>query len=343
MGRRASGTWPCRMLCSGALALLLALSWAGCGGSGELEGAPSGAVVARVGEVSISKTALEHQVAIRTAERPSGLAVKSHRALQREALTELISRQWVLQQAAQRGALPSSAEVNRALARESGASASTRELFLGQLQARGQSLADAQKQMKVTMRVEMQVKLAAAKLRQLALASAPKLSEAQLTAYYATHKQQFAIPEGRYVTVVTRQSRDAALQAKRAVEHGQNIRHLGLYEVFKRRPPASETKRVRAVFNARPHLLIGPVHEAPYYTVFEVVRVTRPRQQSLTEVRSAIAAQLRSERSQRALSSFLTKWRSNWTAHTSCAPAFVVEGCRQHGAPPGAKGPYGLD
>jgi hypothetical protein len=334
VSRRASRTWPCRTLCSGALAVLIALTWAGCGGSGELEGAPSGAVVARVGEVSISKTALERQVAIRTAERPSGLAVKSHLALQREALTELILRQWILQQAAQRGALPSSAEVSRALAQQLGTPASDRQALLDRLRTTGQSLADAQEQIRV--------KLAAAKLRQLALASAPKLPEAQLAAYYAAHKQQFAIPEGRYVTVVTRQSRDAALQAKRAVEHGQNIRHLGLYEVFKRRPPASETKRVRAVFNARPHLLTGPVHEAPYYTVFDVVQVTRPRQQSLAEVRSAIAAQLRNERSEYALSSFLTKWRSSWTAHTSCAPAFVVEGCRQHGAPPGPRGPYGL-
>ena len=39
------------------------------------------------------RTALERQVAVRIAERPSGLAVKSHRALQREALTELLLRQ----------------------------------------------------------------------------------------------------------------------------------------------------------------------------------------------------------------------------------------------------------
>jgi hypothetical protein len=328
---------PSRTLCSSVLAAvlaaLLALTWAGCD-SGDLKGTPSGAVVARVGEVSISRTALERQVAVRIAERPSGLAVKSHRALEREALTALISRQWVLQQAAQRGPLPSSAEVYGALAQQLGTPASDREALLDQLRANGRSLADAL--------VQMRVKLAAAKLRQLALASAPKVPAEQVAAYYAAHKQQFAIPEGRYVTVVTRQSKDAALQAKSAVEHGQSIRHLGLYEVFKRRPSTSQTKRVRAVFNAQPHLLTGPVHEAPYYTVFEVLRVTRPRQQSLAEVRSAIAAQLRGESSQQALTSFLTKWQSNWTARTSCAPAFVVEGCRQHGAPPGAQGPYGL-
>jgi hypothetical protein len=334
MSRQASRTRPRRAFCSGALALLLALTWAGCGGSGDLEGAPSGAIVVRVGEVSISKTALERQVAIRTAERPSGLAVKSHLALEREALTELILRQWVLQQAAQRGVLSSGAEVARALAQQLGTPTPDRQALLDRLRATGQSLADAQEQVRV--------KLAAAKLRQLALASASKLSEAQLTAYYAAHEQQFAIPEGRYVAVVTRQSNSAALRAKRAVEQGRDIRHLGLYEVFKRRPPASETKRVRAVFNAKLHLLSGPVHEAPYYTVFEVLRITRPRQQSLAEVRSAIATKLRGERSQRALTSFLTKWRSNWTARTSCAPSFVVEGCRQHGAPPGPQGSYRL-
>jgi hypothetical protein len=53
------------------------------------------------------------------------------------------------------------------------------------------------------------------------------------------------------------------------------------------------------------------------------------------------AERLKDERARRALTSFLTKSRKRRTARTSCAPAFVVEGCRQHVAPPGALGPTG--
>jgi hypothetical protein len=309
-------------IATGATVLSLAVSLAACGG-----GSSSGQVVARVGGKPITAGAVDHMVAVlKGGWTTPGAGGGRDRTLRRQALQLLISSQWFIREAASRGIAISSPEVHGKVESveqvdfPSGV-AELREF----LKSTGQTVADLELQAKA--------ELAQAKLRQLAIASAPVVTQAQIAAYYAAHKQSFLVPERREARFTNRKTRPEIMKLKKEIEAGRSItsadqRKVGELFTSARVPPGNQYER--AIDSGKLHRVAGPFKLAADEWLYEVVKIIPARQRTLAEVSGSIRRQLTGERTGKAVADFTSAWISQWTAKTDCTAGYVVQGCRQY-------------
>jgi parvulin-like peptidyl-prolyl isomerase len=305
----------------GALAALcLSLIGVGCGGSDSSQPA------AHVGGQAISKVSVTHWASVLNGS-PSASAPAHGRQLQleHEALSLLITYQWLIGEATRHVVPISSVElrqrIDQILGRSfPGGSAELREF----LKPTGERLAD------VELQARAEISLAA--LRRIALARASAPSAAELAAYYAQHKQSFVLPGHREAHFTNRKTEAAALQVKREVLDKKRAltsakqRKVGEILTGAQVPPGNEYER--AIDAATPHRVSGPYKIGNDYWLYEVEKIIRPRRQSFAEVRSAIARTLTEQRRRQALTVFAEQWSSYWRARTDCIAGFQVQGCR---------------
>jgi len=90
---------------------------------------------------------------------------------------------------------------------------------------------------------------------------------------------------------------------------------------------------MRAIFAARPHVVVGPLPLFGHYAVFEVTRIVPSRRQPLAQARSSIERQLAGEQQRQTLARFISAWRARWIAKTDCQPQDVMQKCRQYHGP----------
>lgn len=292
-----------------AALLLAAIGIAACGGSG------SGQVIARVGEQTITKGQLDRYLAY--LQREGGISVQSasaKRALRAQALGTLISGQWLIGEAASRGAAPSKAEVQRQMSALAGTTT-------------GQNAAEV--------KLQAQEELARAKLRQLALANVPKVSSAEIAAYYASHKHDYFVPGRREARFTNRKTRAQIEKLKKEVEAGKSLTapdqvETGELYAGAHVPPGRGDPYEAAIDSAKPHTLAGPFKIYHDEWLYEVVKVVQPHQRPLAEVSGAIAHKLSEERTQAALSAFVKALGAQWTSKTDCDGGYLAPGCRQY-------------
>jgi hypothetical protein len=94
-----------------------------------------------------------------------------------------------------------------------------------------------------------------------------------------------------------------------------------------------------AVFAADQGELEGPLKEGQNYVVFEVMKVTPEKVQSLDEAKSQISAQLAEQNKQQAFAAFVRGYGSTWKSRTFCATDYLIERCanfKSDGRPPEA-------
>ena len=84
-----------------------------------------------------------------------------------------------------------------------------------------------------------------------------------------------------------------------------------------------------AVFAAPQGELEGPLKEAKtkIYTVFEVMKITPEKVQSLDETKSQISAQLAEQAKQETFARFVRGYGSRWKSRTFCSSDFLIERC----------------
>ena len=82
-----------------------------------------------------------------------------------------------------------------------------------------------------------------------------------------------------------------------------------------------------AVFAAPQGTVEGPLEEPQTYTVFEVMKITPEKVQSLEEVKSQISAQLDEQAQQQAFARFVRNYGSTWKSRTFCASDYLIERC----------------
>ncbi|HEV2974537.1 MAG TPA: SurA N-terminal domain-containing protein [Solirubrobacteraceae bacterium] len=307
-----------------AAALFAALGIGACGGSG------SGQVVARVGDQTITMGKLDHLVAV----LKSGWAATEQgggnvSALRTRALGSLISSQWLIGEAADRGLSSSGLEVRRQI------DLIEHRTFLGGVAELREVLQKSTGQTVADLELQASAELAQAKLRQLALAGVPKVSRAEVAAYYAQHKQSYFIRGRREARFQNRKTRAKIEKVKREVEAGKSLTSPDQVEAGElyagaHVPPGRGDPYEAAIDSAKPHTLAGPfkIHNDEW--LYEVVKVVAPRQQSLAQVAGAIAHKLTEERTQAALAGFVKTLTAEWTARTDCAGGYVAPGCRQY-------------
>jgi foldase protein PrsA len=318
----ASELTPRRPWRAGALAVALALTLglAACGGSG------SGAVAVQVGHVKITQAMVAHWVAVMAGGRAPSADSPRYRLLRQRVLTYLISSQWLIGEAAQRGIVVSDREVGRRSRQIEEASFSGDNAEVQAfLKATGQRSSDVE--------LQARTQLALTKLLGAVTSQAVPVTPAEVASYYRQHSGRYVIPEERQVKIINRKTAAAAREVKRGGVAGKSF-GFAHSETFRTpNEAAAESRRgplQKAIFSAKPSMLVGPVKDHVDYFVFELERIVPARRELLSEVKSAIARQLTNERRRRALASFDRAWTTKWSALTDCRPGFVVMSCKQY-------------
>jgi foldase protein PrsA len=160
------------------------------------------------------------------------------------------------------------------------------------------------------------------------------------------------VPEHRDLEIILTKTEAQAKSAKKEVESGKSFASVAkkvsidptskgngglLPGVVK----GQEEKALdEAAFKANPGVLEGPVKTPFGVYVFRVKKATPGSSQSLKQSEATIKAQLIATKQQSALSNFVKKFKSKWTAKTDCRAGFVVMDCKQYKAPKsGTTGP----
>jgi foldase protein PrsA len=260
---------------------------------------------------------------------------QQYQALATQALTFLISSQWLVGEAARQGAPVTGREVAARLAEKKKSFASAAE-FQESLKAIAHTPGDLE--------LEIRSELAEDKIRKRLIAQEPKITPSEVAAYYHRHIANYHIPERRYFDIGENFSSAAEARSKRkAVGAGEE----SIHESLPRKPftDYNGEKRIiyEAIFKAKPHVVSAPIRLNDLYFLIDVTRITRPYVQSLAQVRRAIDEKLTSVRRRRTLATFIAAWRRRWTARTDCNAAYVVPKCRQYKGPEAPEEPLQLN
>jgi hypothetical protein len=174
-----------------------------------------------------------------------------------------------------------------------------------------------------------------ARISRAVTSRAPEVTPVEIAAYYRRNIQRYGHREQRYIEIVEGLSSQAAARsAMNKVALGGSLSSAAFHESVERRNLSDvlSWKRAleRAIFVARPHVLVGPLLFLERWCFFEVTRIIPAVVQPLARVRGAIKRQLTGEQRQRTLAAFIAAWRRRWLARTDCSPEYVVQKCKQY-------------
>jgi PPIC-type PPIASE domain len=337
------------------------LSICGCGGCGSGSGGSgsggSGEAVVRVSARAITRAMVEHRMSLMAPEHvvpdpprykrciahaetlvplEAGAAraqlrdecAQRYTELRQRALDVLISAAWIVGEAARYGLKPPAREVQARLRRS------------GHIPA-GAPVAD--------LRLTGEAELAAAALRALVDRRTPPVTEQQLARYYARNSRRYERPERRSFEIVEHLPSERAARAVLSVAKRRgSLPSTAIHESFDR--PADlgavrpeKRQALRAIFAAKPHVLVGPVLLNGLYAVIEVTRVEPRVRTQLHAVRGAIERSIGAAQRKQALASFIAAWRARWRARTQCNPGYVVQKCRRYAGARSAENRYAFD
>jgi hypothetical protein len=170
------------------------------------------------------------------------------------------------------------------------------------------------------------------------------VGRAQLPAFtaFAEHQEQRS-----FDIVEQLNSKAAARGVMRKIMLGTNLSKIAIHESLERAniaDTAPGTRAIRrAIFAAKPGVLVGPMLLNNLYAVFAVTRIVPRVVQPLTRVQGSIEMRLAEVQQRRTLAKFIKTWRSRWTARTDCHPGYVVQKCRQYTGPKAPEDPLALN
>ena len=192
------------------------------------------------------------------------------------------------------------------------------------------------------MRFELRAELALSAILREARTPLLKITPAEVAAYYATHRQQFARKEGRVADLLENLLSPAAAKALvRRIGTGRRFRQLAIHEYLERggdiESSPEKAKLMSAIFAARPGYVSPPIKLEKQWLVFVLRKVLPPRVRSLQEARAKIIEELKASRRQALAGAFDHRYRTRWSAQTICKPGYLAPGCARSSAP---LGPY---
>ncbi len=317
-------TLRCKLLACLALLLLPALP--GCGSDS------SSPVVVRVGTVAIEKATVGHWArAIRLGSTIEGALGRSSSTPRQKVLEFLISSNWAIGAAAERGLGVSEGAVARGLGERIAAAPHGRGEFEEEISATGQTLADV--------KFEVKAALAAAALRESLSRSVAPVSEAQTADYYRRHLQSFRIPDRRVVDLIEYIHGYAhAIALGKQLGPGARFAKRAMRELVPRQTPYEDAHRangrmVEAIFATPPEHVGGPVAFHGRWVLLVVRKLVPPSVKRFVEVKAELSEHISEARHSKAAAYFLAAYRREWIAKTSCETSFVVQGCSEYRGP----------
>jgi foldase protein PrsA len=263
--------------------------------------------------------------------------------LKGDVMQFLIQAEWVQQEAANRGVKVSDQEVKNRLDEEK------QRAFPGKKgEARYQQFLKTSGMSEEDILFRFKLETLQQKLTQKVTEKESKVTDKDVTDYYAKNKKRFAQPEKRDLSVVLTKSKGKASQAKSALDGGGSFKTISkkysIDEASKQQggklPDVAEGQQEKAfndaIFSAKKGNLQGPVKTQFGFYVFEVTKVTPASQQSLDQSRETIKNLLKSQRQQKSLDKFIKDFRKSYKEKTVCADDFAVAECKN--APKGKTG-----
>ena len=181
---------------------------------------------------------------------------------------------------------------------------------------------------------------------------APVPSKSEITDYYEAAKAtQYTTPESRDIRVIKNKDKAKVEEAKTLLEKDDSVKSWAKvakkYSTDTTKGSGGLQSAVAEgtlpeplgaeVFAAPQGELEGPLKEPQTYTVFEVMKITPEKVQSLDEVKSQISTQLAEQAKQEVFARFIRGYGSRWTSRTFCASDYTFKRCanfKGDGRPP---------
>jgi foldase protein PrsA len=298
--------------------------------------------VAKIDDVgSISKQTFNHWYTVvakqpqpgqKKPKPPPPLDSKQGKALKEQVLQFLISSDWIVGEAEERGLSASEAEIRKQFAQTKKQSFPNDKAYQRFLKTSGQTVQD------LLFRVRLDV--LSNKIRENVTKGVSNVSEGDIKDYYEENAQQFTQPERRDLEVILTKSEAKADTAKKEVESGskwgQAAKRLSTDPASKnqggkllgvtkgQQDPAFDA----AIFSAVKGKIAGPVKTGAGFYVFRVTKITPEAKQSLKASTAGIRQLIISQNQQKELDQFATNFRADWRAKTDCAEGYVISDCR---------------
>lgn len=304
-----------------ALLLVLLLSVSGCGG------ATAGSSVAQVGESTLSRSALEHWLAV-------AKDVGRGHADRRVVLSKLIGLEWIAAEARELGVRANDAEAGRRLELLGYARTGGLSLGLGPRETELQRLLASSKLTAADRLWLAKLQILAARVQQrLVMQAEATVGHAQLIDYYRGHESAFVIPERRDVAVFMVHDQAIALRGMREIRAGKPFAYVA--RQMNVAPEADgglimglvhgsgEPNFEAHIFGAKLNVMLGPVLQALYY-VFKVTRAIPPTLRGLRQVEAEIRRRLAT---QAVAGSLLPNLQRRLRARTACHEGYALSEC----------------
>jgi len=182
-------------------------------------------------------------------------------------------------------------------------------------------------------------------LKKLLAQHSPTVTPATIATYYRGHTSQFGTPESRNLRIVRTTSAKAAAAAKAALKKGRS------WKAVTRRYSVDATTKAKgglltgvtrgqeeqaldkAAFSAPQKKVLGPVHGTFGYYVFEVIKIKRSTQKSVTQATPLIRQILQSQGQQNAQTALDSQVKRDWMGKTQCGSAYKMADCSGYKAP----------
>ena len=257
---------------------------------------------------------------------------REYDGLRDQVLEFLIAANWVPGEAADQGVRVSDQELKRAIDQVREQSFPKQADFERYLRQSGLTMEDVRFQTRVE---QLQTKLVDKITK-----GQDRVTDPQVRRYYEQNKARFGQPARRDIQVVLTRTPERAEAAKRALDGGASfgavVRRFSQDTTTKsaggRIPGVVRGQQLegaldRAVFAAKPNEVTGPVKTQFGYYLFRVTKVTPAQQQSLEEATPAIRQLLQQQAQQRAVQTFVERYRDKWSEQTNCAEPYIVASC----------------
>jgi foldase protein PrsA len=265
-------------------------------------------------------------------QAPPTLDSTQGKALKQQVMQFLLSSDWIVGEAKERGVDASPQEIQKQFLQTKKQSFPNEKAYQKFLATSGQTVQD------LLFRVRLDV--ISNKIRQDVTKGAENVSESDVKDYYDKNEQQFSQPERRDLEVILTKTADKANQAKQAVSSGRKWSQVAKQLST---DPASKNQGGKllgvtkgqqdktfdaAIFSAAKGNIEGPVKTGAGYYVFRVTRVTAASKQSLQASTAGIRQLIISQNQQKKLDQFATGFRNDWRSKTDCASKYVIPDCR---------------
>jgi parvulin-like peptidyl-prolyl isomerase len=272
--------------------------------------------------------------------------------LKTAALGGLIDRIWILGEAEELGITATDKQIETELEQIKEQNFPTPKAYAEFLETSQLSQADVDRQ------VELQVLSKA--IQEAINAEAPEPSKDEIADYYEVAKdQQFTTKGTRDVRVVVNKDKAEVDAAKKALEEDSSAANWedvaakyssdpstnkkgGLQEGISEEIVAAASPQLKkAIFESARNELVGPIQFQGNYTILEVVKLNAEKVQTLEEVESTIANELKQRVQEKFFETFVTDYQSKWESRTFCASGFEIERCSNYvGKPTGSPACY---